>query len=63
MTKTTTCYNIPIPSKFIKRNTDVPAPTLKDIVNNSVRKSTFGGTWKKSYPTITKENRSSQVIA
>ena len=47
-TKLTTYQYDPIPSKFIKRNIDILAPTIKDIVNNSLRDSTLDGSWKES---------------
>ena len=47
-TKPTTCHNDPIQSKFIKRNIAILAQTIKDIVNNSLRNSTFDGGWKES---------------
>ena len=36
-TKPATYPNNPIPSKFIKRNIDILTPTIKDIVNNSLK--------------------------
>ena len=47
-TKPTTYHNDPIPSKFRKRNIGILAPTIKDIVNHSLRNSTFDGSLKES---------------
>ena len=62
-TKHTTCHNEPIPPKFIGRDIDILAQTIKDIVNNSLGNSTSGWYLEMVFNSpITKENRSRQVI-